>query len=121
MLPSNPSPQSGFTLLEMLVSLAILAAILGITVTALRPPSPKLRLDQASAQLANDAALARTRAIHDVKTVTFALPQCDGSDAMTRFYPDGTALPATACLRIKNLVQHIEIKPLTGLLQVIQP
>ncbi|MEO8531109.1 MAG: prepilin-type N-terminal cleavage/methylation domain-containing protein, partial [Deltaproteobacteria bacterium] len=48
---SPPSPRAGFSLLEVLVVLTILAMMAALAFASLRPPSEKLRLSRVIATL----------------------------------------------------------------------
>lgn len=53
----------GFTLIEMLVVLAIVATATAITVPLLRPPSPSAEVRRAALGLASDLRIARSAAL----------------------------------------------------------
>lgn len=64
---------AGFTLIEMLVVLAVLALVLGLVITHGPVRSQRLELDAAARQVTGALRLARSRAIADERTVVFAL------------------------------------------------
>ncbi|MFZ5963022.1 hypothetical protein ACOXXX_08745 [Thalassococcus sp. BH17M4-6] len=113
---SDRGPDAGFTLFDVLISLAILAAILAIATTALRPPSPALLLERQLATLKNDAALARDRAVRLDRPVALPVPGCqtdEGSEAL--FFPDGTArATGPICLTQGGLSRRLLIEPITA-------
>jgi len=55
--------RAGFTLIEMLAVLAILALVAGLSTQLARPPSPRLRLEAATRALCSAARATRMRAI----------------------------------------------------------
>lgn len=113
---SDAGPDAGFTLLEMLISLAIIAAILAIATTALRPPSPALLLDRQLANLKNDATLARDQAVRQGQPVALPLPGCQNDqDTEVLFFPDGTArTTGPICLTEGGLSRRLLIEPITS-------
>ena len=58
-----PDRNAGFTLLEMLAALAVIALVSAISIPALRPPSDAMRLEAAARQMAAALRLTRARAI----------------------------------------------------------
>jgi general secretion pathway protein H len=64
---------AGFTLIEMLVVLAVLALVVGLVITHGPVRSQRLELDAAARQVTGALRLARSRAIADERTVVFAL------------------------------------------------
>jgi general secretion pathway protein H len=55
--------RAGFTLMEMLVVLAIIALVAGVSTQLVRPASPKLRVEAAARALCSAARATRVRAI----------------------------------------------------------
>ena len=123
MSPSDARrPDAGFSLLETLVALAILAAVTGVAAAALRGPSPTLRLDAAVTALMREATAARHRAVVEGRTVPLPLPRCDGAETVARFHPDGTASgAASACLALAGLTRELRLSPLSGRLLEVAP
>lgn len=120
MSPSEPPADAGFTLFEMLVSLAILATILGISATALRTPSPAFQLDRQLGDLSNAISLARERAVRSGQAVAITLPSCgDTPRTEALFFSDGTARATDpVCVAVDDLTQRLHIDPLTARIEV---
>ena len=134
----------GFTLLEMLVVLVILALLAGTGVVMLRPPSDALQLQAATRKLCASLRLARARAIAgnadsvatiDVATKTYridalvpaALPprtlvtvtfaaseRRPANDGTFRFFPSGGATGGDIRLALGAASTHIALNWLTG-------
>jgi general secretion pathway protein H len=68
---------AGFTLIEMLVVLAVLVLALGLVLTRGPVRSERLELDSAAHQVAGALRLARSRAISEQRTVVLAF-RADG-------------------------------------------
>jgi general secretion pathway protein H len=86
----------GFTLVEMLVVLAIVATATAIAVPLLRPPSPSLELRRAALDLASDLRIARATALKENSTaivdvdVATSTWQAAGAGAVRRTPPGAT-------------------------------
>jgi prepilin-type N-terminal cleavage/methylation domain-containing protein len=98
----RPGTQRGFTAIEILVVLAIVAILIKISVPAFTTWLPTLRLSGAAQQLATDLKLARTRAValSASTTVSFTVSTASytfGSDArnLAQLYPGITIVSAT--------------------------
>ena len=60
---TRQSSRGGFSMLEMLVALAVMAMAGGLAAQLLRPPSPRLRLDSSTRAICATLRAARSRAI----------------------------------------------------------
>ena len=134
----------GFTLLEMLVVLAILALVTGVSVVMLRPPSQGLQLQAAVRKMCAQMRLARARAIAsneetsyaiDARGTTYrvldlvpvALPAGTAvavtfaanerhsvGEGVFRFYPTGEATGGDIRLVLGTATAHVVVNWLTG-------
>jgi general secretion pathway protein H len=139
-----PSSTAGFTLVELLVVLAILGMAMAIALPRLLQPSPALQLDAAVRALigamrsTRSAAIAQNKElvfVLDVNSRSFASPvareQALPRDAQMalkiaeperespsrggiRFYPDGSASGGEIVLNLKDKEGRICIHWLTG-------
>ena len=106
-------PSGGFTLIEMLVVLAIAGLIAGITFPRAQNAMTGMEFRRGAGQVVEGLRTARAEAIRTGEPVTFALADravvigegapialpasvavIAGQDAPVTFYPDGTAEPA---------------------------
>lgn len=136
-------PRAGFTMLEMLVALAILSLVMGASTQLLRPPSPKLRVESAARALCSALRATHTRAVAtnsetqvivDLARKTFASPvaanaalpldasiklqvaqgqQADQAGAIV-FYPDGTSTGGDISIELPGARASISVNWLTG-------
>jgi prepilin-type N-terminal cleavage/methylation domain-containing protein len=67
--PGSPLPGAGFTLIEMMVVLGIIAVVIGIALPNLRGLREGSEIESAARQLIQDLSLARGRAINGRTTV----------------------------------------------------
>ena len=123
--------ESGYTLLEMIVVLAILGLMLGIVV--LRGPmhSPRLDTEAATRELAGALRVARGRAIAQDQSVSVLLAadgyQVDGMAAhalpadvslsgnrVISFAPDGSSSGGTVVVQASNIRMVVAVNWLTG-------
>lgn len=74
---AHPDDEAGFTLIEMIVVLAVLGFMLGIVLTRGPQRSARLELDGAAREVATALRTARARAIAQDRPVLFAI---DGAD-----------------------------------------
>lgn len=116
------SYSKGFTLLEMLVVLALFATISTLAVRSFRPPSPSLQLNEMFSEFLLVANTARSRAItlNARQTITFQhttidLTNCENAPISPAiFFDDGTATPIIICSEIDGKTLQFHIDGLTG-------
>lgn len=135
---------AGFTLLELLLVLAILGLVAALVLPALRRPPDNLRLEAASRTLASALRLSRAQAIarntdvvltihadrrmfessagsaiqldHEISVeMIFAAPERRGRAAgAIRFFPDGTSSGGEIVLTLDKRRARISVNWLTG-------
>lgn len=71
------SPQAGFTLVELLIAIALLGIVLGIGFTGMRGFNESTTVDRAATAIAADVTLARSHAIQRRSTVTLAADEAN--------------------------------------------
>jgi general secretion pathway protein H len=123
--------ESGYTLLEMIVVLAILGFMLGIVVTRGPMHSSRLDTEVAVRELAGTLRVARGRAIAQDKAVSVLLAadryQVDGmashavpadvslsGNTVIRFAPDGSSSGGTVVVQGSNIRMVVAVNWLTG-------
>ncbi len=149
--PSQPRVSvAGFTLLEVLAVLTILALVASISLPQVRAPPPQLRLETTARTLASALRHARTQAIaHNSEVVVIidsrhrsfrvgsqrtqmdpeveinmlaATIERNGSDeAGIRFFPDGSASGADIGLTIDGRQARVLVNWLTGITGLEMP
>jgi len=110
--------RAGFTVMEVLVVLAILS--LAVTIFAVARPGPSYATEREALVTAVIADAARARANAMTSGAVISLPLhvelCLGSPEELIFFPSGTATPATFCLSFQDTQVWLQLDPLTGLL-----
>lgn len=115
--------RAGFTLLEALIVLGILALILAVVSPSLRGPSPALLLQRRATDImrAVEQIQARAIATRQVKVFETEGQNCDQTQRDILFYPDGTAHGGDLCLIEATATLKLRLQPLTGHLTVTAP
>lgn len=136
--------RAGFTMLEMLVVLALLSLVMGSSMQLLRPPSDKLRVDSAARALCGALRATHARAVAtntelqvgvDLARKTFVSPVAAEAslpaDAAIRldvaqgqrygdkagaivFFPDGTSTGGGVAIDLPGGAARIDVNWLTG-------
>lgn len=108
--------QEGFTLLEMMMVLLIMALISGVVI-ATRPIAPaELRFQVRIAELAKSASLARYKAVKNGIAVNWNSNSepCEDGQRDIVFFPDGTNSSGPICLVINNRATKFRLDAITG-------
>ncbi len=138
------NPRAGFTLIEMLAVLAIVALIAGLSTQLARPPVPRLRVEAAARALCATARATRMRAIatrqeatlsFDLARKTFSSPvggetalpsearvdvsvasgqRGGGAQAGIVFFPGGGSTGGDITIEISGNRAAIDVNWLTG-------
>ena len=90
--------RAGFTLVEMLAVLTIVALLSGLSIQLVRPPAPHLRIEAAARGLCAAARATRTRAIATNEETTRTLELARKTDFSAAL--GETSLPREADIRI---------------------
>jgi prepilin-type N-terminal cleavage/methylation domain-containing protein len=126
--------RSGFTLLEMIVVLAVLSMVVGIAFPLLAKRAPAATLGAAAREVRAALAAARSAAVAQNREVTFAgatngyridgafHPVASARDivvgvrggAWIAFFPSGGSSGGRVGLRSAAAARDIEINPITG-------
>lgn len=134
--PLSRHRQRGFTLIEMIVVLAVLGLALSLVLLHGSARSPGLEFDAAVREVAGTLRLARSRAIADDRPVTVVIVprgfQLDGGavivlppalsmtgNGLIRFLPDGGSSGGQITLHMEQRVMTIEVDWLTGRVQLL--
>ncbi len=86
---SRNSAQAGFTLLEMIVTIAVMGLVLAMVADFMQPRSHRLETEIAARQVAQAMRAARGQAIADGAPVAFALPRLPAWLAVSVQAPPG--------------------------------
>jgi len=138
------SRRSGFSMIETLAALAILALVIGSSSLLLAPPSPRLRVEAAARGLCAAMRATRARAIASDAELTLAIdlqrksyaspavvetafpndatielsvaasPRADRGQAEVLFYPSGRATGADIAIIVAGKRARVEVNWLTG-------
>ena len=110
------SAQAGFSLFETLVSLAILSMVLAVSVSAVRGPSPAIRLQQAATKLQKQVSEQRDQAIRARKARFLNIEglSCDNGRRIVWFYPNGAATGPDICFSADGLILRLRLDRLQG-------
>ena len=111
--------ESGVTLLEALVSLAVMALVLTVVVSRMRP-SENLVSEEKLAEFIDQIVDAKARAISSGDVVVLQSPGqgCSVETSTVRFFPDGTAHGNGLCIEAKNGLVLVAVNPLTAVASI---
>jgi general secretion pathway protein H len=88
-MTSHNKAEAGFTLLEMLVTVAVMGIVLAVLAGFTRPQSHRLEMEAAARDVARAMRAARGTAISGGTPVTFALPALPGWLTVAERAPQG--------------------------------
>lgn len=120
--------ERGATLLEALIAIAIVATISAAASATIFRPNDRLALNQSIAQLSDEAATQRARAITRGQAVLWRpaaspdmeLSNCEEDTPQLRFTSKGAALGDDICLQAGDLAVTLRPDWLTGALVRIE-
>jgi prepilin-type N-terminal cleavage/methylation domain-containing protein len=114
----DPSADMGFTLLETLVTLAVMASVATVVATSVRQPSDHMVLKKRTALLAREMADVQNTAIgHGVaKSMTVSYETCNAPTTIV-FFPNGMAKGDEICLISGDVQMELCVNPMTGRLR----
>lgn len=110
---------AGFSVLEMLIALSVLAIFTSIAATGFRPTSPKLELRELTSSVARRLATTRMDAVDGGKAINLTITDCNGISREFLFLPNGTVVGGTLCLGTSEVAQNFRILSLTASLEFI--
>lgn len=120
-LRSDPrARRAGFSLLEVLVVLAITTMVVGALSFRARGPSPRQQAEQAAARAQARVAELRYHAIVQNRSLhPEGLPApCEATDARLRLWPDGSISGPDLCPEPRSVGLRLVPEPLTGRLRL---
>ncbi len=114
---------AGFTLFEVLVTLAVLSLMTGVVLAARPVPSPALRLNAAAGELIDEATRTRHRAVAEGQDLLWEpeAETCDAEPVSVTFYSDGTVDAVEICLSQEDRLMRLAMNVLSGRLGEREP
>ena len=112
---SNFQTETGLTLLEALVSLAVIVTIAAVSVTSIRTPSDRVVLQRIAADLERTITSIRQDAISTNKQRSLTIDENICADEITViFHPNGMASGNDICLISGDATMVLILNALTG-------
>ncbi|WP_461425239.1 prepilin-type N-terminal cleavage/methylation domain-containing protein [Gymnodinialimonas sp.] len=114
MSPSEEKPRNnlrGYSILEVLISLAIIGAITTAMVLSLRPLSPTAQRQMRIVELDQIVADASFRAVEDGSIIRLEERDCEEEPTEIRLFPDGTASPSSLCVLFGDQRAELHLHP----------
>lgn len=113
---------AGFSMLEVLITLSVIALTIAMLSGRTPEPSVELRFASLIAEVKRDAAARRAQAIVSRQPVRYDVEMeiCDERPASVIFFPDGTVSNSSICLAIGDEQRTLVVHPLTGQIQEAQ-
>lgn len=110
---------AGFSILEVLITLSVIALTIAMLSGRTPEPSVELRFANVIAEVKKDAAAQRAQAMVSRQPVRYdvEIETCDELPASVIFFPDGTVSSPDICLAIGNDQRTLIVHPLTGQIQ----
>lgn len=124
--PSSKHADAGYSLLEMLVVLAILATAIGLGASALRGSSEPRILQSIAERIVAEAKSKRLQAMIEERAVSYVpdagpgstVTACENGSAALLFLPDGGLRGGDLCVSRGTHKIRVHADWLTGLLRV---
>lgn len=116
--PPEPPSHGGFSLLELLAVLTVLALATGLFVTQIGSGTSQASARQLAATITAELQEARRKAIASGDAVPVA-PRSGQTDSLTSgktiwFYPDGSSSGGTFTIRDPNWPMTVSVEPFIG-------
>mgnify|MGYP000365563807 CR=1 FL=1 len=102
---------AGFSLLEVLVALAIMSLIAAVVVANVRPIAPDMRIEMRISELDQLVSRRHLEAVSAREPTTLSVVDCNGGSIDIVLFPDGSGTPARLCVREGQTENTYQLHP----------